>query len=226
MSDRKRNILDAAQRIDYFSESNPQLATEVPYTVELSMNNKNNIARLNQAGITSASADGAGTSGTRSKVAQYNEIINDLRLVAKTARRIEKKVQGFQNTFTLPRGGLTYDEGLARADSFIADAPANKDNFSKYALTPQFFTDLAADVEAFRDSWQQQADAKRTGVGATADTETILEDTLDNHKELDRVLKNHYRNNPQKLAEWLTASHIERKKKKDNNTTGENPPTS
>lgn len=226
MSDRKRNILDAAVRIDYHGEANSQLATEVPYTVELFANNKNNITRLNQAGITSVSAEGAGASGTRSKVARFNEIVADLRLVAKTGRRAEKKFPTFQNTFTLPRGGgLTYDEALERADSFIAAAPANEDILSTYALMPQFFTELAEDVAAFREAWQQQADGKRTGVGATADTEAILEDTLENIRELDRVLKNHYRNNPQKLAEWLTASHIERKKKKEENPTGENPPT-
>ncbi|CAN5252396.1 hypothetical protein BH10ACI1_BH10ACI1_27920 [soil metagenome] len=47
-----------------------------------------------------------------------------------------------------------------------------------------------------------------------------LQDTLDTRQDLDRALRNHYRNNPAKLAEWLTASHIERKKKKD-----EQPPT-
>lgn len=224
MSDRKRNILDAATRVDFYDEANPQLKTEVPYTVELFAANRDNIARLNQAGITSASAEGAGESGTRSKAARFNEIVIDLRLVAKTARLIEQKDGSFQNTFTLPGGGLTYDEALERADSFIADAPAHDAKFSKYALTTTFFSDLAEDVSGFRASWQQQADGKRTGVGATADTEDAVADTLDNLRELDRVMKNHYRNDPQKLAEWLTASHIERKRKKDKTPADENPP--
>lgn len=226
MSDRKRNILDTAVRIDYYGEANPQLASEVPYTVELFANNKNNITRLNQAGITSVSSSGAGASGTRSKVARFNEIVADLRLAAKTGRRAEKKFSNFQNTFTLPRdGGLTYDEALERADSFIADAPASKDILEKYALNTNFWTNLGTKIAEFREAWQQQADGKRASVGATADAEAVLEDTLDNFKELDRVLKNHYRDNPQKLAEWLTASHIERKKSSATNTTNGNPPT-
>jgi hypothetical protein len=55
--------------------------------------------------------------------------------------------------------------------------------------------------------------------------EAVLEDTLENFKELDRVLKNHYRNNPQKYAEWLTASHVERRRRNDSGSPGENPPT-
>jgi hypothetical protein len=225
MSDRKRNVLDAAQRIDYFREANPDLKTELPYTVELFAKNTNCIERLIQSGITASAADGAGTSGTRSKAARFREIVADLRLTAKTARRMEKTVPNFVNSFTLPRGGgLTYDEALERADSFVADAPANAADFSKYALTAQFFTDLAADVAEFRDSWHQQADGKRTGVGATAEQEAAIEEMLENRAELDRVLKNHFRNDPVKLAEWLTASHIERRRRDNQNQPGGTPP--
>jgi len=41
---------------------------------------------------------------------------------------------------------------------------------------------------------------------------------------LNNAIKNHYRNNPQKLAEWLTAAHIERKKG-DTSNPPENVPT-
>ncbi len=136
------------------------------------------------------------------------------------------KNKDFKNTFTLSRGSLSYQELVERADSFIADAPVNQAFFEKYALTKQFFTDLGTDVEEFRETAHGQADASRTNVGVTADTEAILQDTLDTRHELDMALRNYYRDNPAKLAEWLTASHIQRKKKKDEQPpTGENPPT-
>ena len=221
MSDRKRNILDAAIRIGFYGDANPQLAAEVPYTIELFAANQNNILRLNQAGITSASAGGAGISGTRSKVARADEIETDIRLVAQTARLIEKRFPDFQNTFVLPRGSLTYDQIFQYTESIIADAPAHKEKFAQYALTDAFFTSLTGKVAGFRIASQEQADGKRTGVGATAEAEDAIKATLDTRKELDRAIKNHYRNNPQKLAEWLTASHIRRKQDNDD---GENPP--
>jgi len=219
MSSRKRNVLAAVERIGYFGEANPVLAVELPATVELFAANQINIDRLHQAGIASTSASGAGLSETRSKVARAREIIADLRLIVKTAKIIEKKNNDFKNSFTMPRGGLTYQQIVERANSFIADAPANQAGFDKYALTAQFFNELKINVDGLRETSQEQADAKRTSVGATADIEAILEDTLDTREELDRALKNHYRDNPQKLAEWLTASHIERKRK-----TNEQPP--
>lgn len=96
MSDRMRNILETCVKIDYFGEANPQLKTEVPYSVELFLANQNNIDRLNQAGITLVAAKGAGLIGTRNKEARIFDIIGDVRMVAKNSRLIETKAPTFQ----------------------------------------------------------------------------------------------------------------------------------
>jgi hypothetical protein len=46
----------------------------------------------------------------------------------------------------------------------------------------------------------------------TADIETTLENALDVRAQLKVAIENHYRNDPAKLAEWLTASHILRRR--------------
>lgn len=217
MSDKTRNILGAAERVEFFNLANPQLKTEVPYTVELFARNKNNIERLNHAGIVSASASGAGKSGTRSKRAYAEEMEADIRRTAKTAKTIKNKFPDFQNTFILPRGDLSYDDITAYTESFIADAAAHDDKFSLYALNRQFFTDLGAKLAGFRAASQNQADGKRTKVGATAEQKTILKETLDTIKELDLALKNHYRNDSQKFAEWQTASRVRRRSEGEKN---------
>jgi len=211
MSDRKRDIFECVERMDFFGEANPQLATELPGTVEMFADNLNNKNRLIQAGITRESSGSAGKSRTRSKVARAREIDADVRRVARTARRIEKKVPDFQNTFGVPHAAMSYMELTEKAETFVRDAPPNRNLFDKYGLTEAFFTRLQTNVAAFREITHGQQDAKRTGVGATADTEEILEDSLDTRADLKIALENHYRDNPQKLAEWLTASHIKRR---------------
>jgi hypothetical protein len=211
MNDRKREILNASERIDFYDEANPQLATELAVTVELFAANKTNITRLHEAGITSDTSSAAGKSSTRSKVARSRQIQSDLRRVARTARLIEKKVAGFQNTFDVPRGGLSYQELIDKANAFIVNHVANKTHFAKYGLNDAFFEELQADVTELGEASEGQADAKRTGVGVTADSEAALEDTLEVRGELKIAIENHYKNNPQKLAEWLTASHIKRR---------------
>ena len=222
MSDRKRRILEACEQINYFGEANPQLKTEVPYTDELFLANRNNIDRMNQAGITRVSAKGAGISGTRSKVARAFDMESDLRLIAKTARIIEEVDPTFQNTFDLPRGRLNYEEIEHYTESFLRDAPANQARFDKYALKLAFFTALTGKLAGFREAAQDQADGKRTGVGANAEQEAAVKAALATRKELDRAIKNHFRNDPQKLAEWQTASHI---RQPDEADKGETPPT-
>ncbi len=56
----------------------------------------------------------------------------------------------------------------------ILDAVAHDAKFSLYALTEGFFTALAARVTGFRTASQEQADGKRTGVGANAEREAAL----------------------------------------------------
>lgn len=212
MSDRKREILNSMERIDFYGEANPQLATELPGTIEMFAANKINITRLHEAGVTSDTSAAAGKSGTRSKVARARSIHSDLRRVARTAKLIEKKVENFENTFEIRGGTLSYQELIDKADGFIAKRVENKNHFTKYALTDAFFTRLQTDVNELRETTHEQQDAKRTGVGATADTEDILEDSLDVRSELKIAVENHYADNPVKLAEWLTASHIERRR--------------
>lgn len=225
MSDKKREILNSLERIDFYGEANPQLATELPGTVEMFADNKNNITRLHEAGVTSDTSSAAGKSGTRSKVARSRSIHSDLRRVARTAKVIEKKVENFENTFEMRGGTLSFQELIDKADGFIAKRVANQTHFTKYALTEAFFTRLQTDVNELRDDTHGQQDAKRTGVGATADTEDILEDSLDTRSELKIAIENHYADNPAKLAEWLTASHIERRRAAPKPDTPDEEPT-
>lgn len=211
MNDRKREILNASERIDFYGEANTQLATELAVTIDLFAANKTNITRLRDAGVTGDTSSAAGKSATRSKVARSRQIQSDLRRVARTAKLLEKKVAGFQNTFDMKGGGLSYQELVDKSNAFIANRVANKNDFAKYGLADAFFAELEADVTELVEATEGQADAKRTGVGTTADSEAVLEDTLEVRGELKIAIENHYKNNPQKLAEWLTASHIKRR---------------
>jgi hypothetical protein len=224
MSDRKREILNSLERIDYYRADNPQLATELPVTVELFAANKTNIADLHAAGVTSDTMTATGKSQTRSKVARARSVASDLRRVARTAKLIEKKKPGFANAFEMPGGYLSYQDLIDKAQAFAIEGAKNQTDFDKYGLKEEFFNDLSQDVAELGEASEGQADAKRGGVGATADTETILENALDVRGELKVAIENHYRNDAAKLAEWHTASHI-RNRRSEPKTEPENPQT-
>lgn len=208
MNDRKREILNTSERMDYYGANNPQLATELPVTVELFAANKSNIADLHAAGVTSDTMKAKSKSQTKSKVARARQIKSDLRRVARTAKIIKKKKPEFVNAFEMSSGNLSYQEMIDKAQAFAVEGAKNQADFDRYGLNEAFFSDLLQDVAELGEASEGQADAKRGEVGATADAETILENALDVRAELKVAIENHYRNNPAKLAEWHTASHI------------------
>ena len=115
----------------------------------------------------------------------------------------------------MAQGGLSYQELTDKANGYLVNRAANTKDFKKYGLDDEFFAEIQTDVAELGEAFEGQSDAKRTGAGATAADEAILEDSLDVRGELKVALENHYRNNPAKLAEWMTACRIERPAKKN-----------
>jgi hypothetical protein len=90
-----------------------------------------------------------------------------------------------------------------------ADSEANEQAFTDYGLDETFREDLKKDYTALEAGTQRQADAKTESVGDTALIDTVCDQILDVRDTLNRMMKNVYKNNPQKLAEWKSAAHIE-----------------
>lgn len=217
MSDRTRELLEITLRIDYFKDANPDIASISPYIIELFANNKLNAERLEAAGVKRISAGSAGKSGTQSKAAQAREIESDVRRVARTARTVKRKNPNFENKFIVPSGGLNYEEIVQYGESFLANAPAAETEFDKLSLKKAFFDNLRLELDEFRGTTQGQQDAKREGVGETANIGEISEDTLLNREVLNAAMENELADNAEKLAEWRSAKRIERRRanKKD-----------
>jgi hypothetical protein len=116
---------------------------------------------------------------------------------------------GLDGKFLLPRSGG--DQALLNsARAFAADAPAFSAQLISLGLAADFIAQLNADITAF----ETVITAKGTAVGAQAGATGGLEDAA--HKAavalhvLNTVVKNTCKNNPAKLAEWATASHVEK----------------
>ncbi len=99
---------------------------------------------------------------------------------------------------------------LNRARAFATDAVAFQALFVSVGLAADFITHLKADTDAFETA----ITAKGTGTGDQVKATSGLEDTA--HKAsialhvLNTIVRNANKNNPAKLAEWATASHVEK----------------
>lgn len=214
MDDFEIAILEAAQRMDIFGDANsaafPSTSKGGQYFAQL----KTLLAQLPEPSITKESTGSAKKSNTRRKAVLSREIIAKLRLVANTADLIEEEEEDFENTFDLPRGRMSYQQQLGKAETFLQNGEPIKAKFFDYGLPEDTFSDLAADVAAFNDANQNQKSAGIESVGANADLDEVFEQILEIRRKLKVVVKNAFGRDAEKFAEWTTASHIERPQKR------------
>ena len=136
-------------------------------------------------------------------------LLEDLRLIARCARAMARRVPAIDDKFRLPK--RMSDHALAAmARTFAADADPFSAEFVRYEMPANFLEDLKADIAAF-----EQASQNRTALGmnATASADAIddaIATGLDAVRDLDAVVRVKYRDDAATLAAWTRASHVER----------------
>jgi hypothetical protein len=161
-------------------------------------------------GAAQVSGADAAHSSVMSKVACRFHLRDDLHGITDAAHSLVLMgTAGLDGKFLMPRSGG--DQALLNsARAFQTDAAAFSAQFITLGLDPNFLTHLGTDITDF----EAAITAKGAGVGAQAGATGGLEDAA--HKAavalhvLKTIVKNTYKNNPAKLAEWATASHVEK----------------
>jgi hypothetical protein len=148
--------------------------------------------------------------GVLSKVAGRFHLHDDLHHIADAAHSLVLMgTPGLQGKFLMPRNGG--DAALLNtARAFQTDAAAFSTQFISLGLPATFITQLGADISDLETAIK----AKGAGAGARSGATGGLEVTANKAAIALHVLKtivpNTYKNDPAKLAEWATASHVEK----------------
>ena len=99
---------------------------------------------------------------------------------------------------------------LNSARAFAADAVAFSALFISTGLPATFITQLNADITDFETCVTTKGAAVGTEAGATGGLEDAAHKAAVALHVLKTIVPNTYKNNPAKLAEWATASHVEK----------------
>jgi hypothetical protein len=147
---------------------------------------------------------------TDAKAAIFDELWDDLRAIAKTARRIDRQEPGTATTFRL--GQPTQLEITATATAFLKNLqdPATVAKFIAYDLPEPFVADLVADLKAIADLGGAQDEDFIGASGTTARIRGLIKEGRELLKTLDTSVTNRFRRDPEVLAEWKTAARIHR----------------
>lgn len=224
MSDEVRSISEAADRMDAFGDANNGVIKDLPIPAGMFAELKIIKQGLETSGALRSSFGSAGKSGTQSKAAVYNSMYRRMRRISRTAATIKLREPDFNNKYQLPHDRLPYQEGFDRATAMYNDSAADEAKFLGYGMKTSFRTDLQTDMTAFANFGDEQTDAKMSSVGETATINSLVEQFMKIHPQLNQIMKNLFADDPEKLAEWRTAAHIERKKPKPK-PPSDDPPT-
>lgn len=150
------------------------------------------------------------------------EMLEDFEVAA---RSLAYKIPGIDLIFRLPNN-LSDAEMLAVARSFIVQAPSYEVELKK-RLGETFIADLQALIDAFEATLVPPEEAESAQVEDTAQLGEKVRQGSIARRILKDLMKLKLKNNPARYQAWLSASHLKRTEKKDNNDDdGENqPPT-
>jgi hypothetical protein len=130
--------------------------------------------------------------------------------IGRTARSLNRATYpGIAEQFALPRLG-GYGALLAKAQAMITVATPIKQAFIDQAMPAEFLDDLEDLVAAFASATGQKNDGLLMSVGGTAAHYLRATAGVVAARELDAIVRNHFRNNPTVLAIWTSARRIER----------------
>ncbi len=112
--------------------------------------------------------------------------------------------------FFLPSNNRNDAYILETARAFHADSQAVEALFIGYGLAVKFRDDLQTMVDEFEGAINAQDTANRDRIDANATVDSIIDQALTARRTLLVIIPNIFRNDPGKLADWASASHIEK----------------
>ena len=139
---------------------------------------------------------------------RLQQLIELLQKMNRAAIAMADEIDGIENLFRMPRKRAT-EVWLATARTFHTDSAAYEDEFKDYDLPATFrsdIIDLIGDIQAAANK-ADTAGANRAG--ATGGLMDAFKTAGKLSNKLNAVVLNKYSSNPQKLAAWAVASHLE-----------------
>ena len=141
--------------------------------------------------------------------------------INRAAVALDDEIPGIRDLFRMPRN-RSEENRLAAGRAFHTASAAYQAQFEEYDLPDSFRGDLM-NVIGQIETAQSAADTGAASTGsATGGMVAVFHDLSKLTNKLNAVVKNKYAENPQKLAAWLIASHLERASQSKGGAT---PPT-
>lgn len=132
-----------------------------------------------------------------------------MRAIARTARALDITAPGTAAKFPLPASSA--EAAIVNAARiYLTSAQPIQADVVAYGLPAGFWTDLQTDLEHFEERAAQTDTATQGRIGATNALDNAVAASAKSVDALDAAVRNVFRGNSAKLAEWRHAKTIER----------------
>lgn len=146
---------------------------------------------------------------TAQKKVARKHLREHLETISRTARAMSRTAPGLADKFRMPTS-FAEQASLAAARSFAADAEPLKAEFIRRGLPSDFLETFNTRIDALEELINSHALKTGARVAATVAVSDAAERGHQAVRELDAVVRNIFRDDPAALAEWESASHVER----------------
>ena len=154
----------------------------------------------------------------------FDEAIASLKEINLAANAFKEEVPaGSDLKFRMPRN-RSHQSVLATAQAFHDDAVPLEAKFIEYGLDKNFLADLQTLIDNIKTAQSSADSSEEQKAAATGGLIDAARRGMANSRKLNAIVRIKYADNPQKLASWTVASHLEKAPKKKA-ATNPTPPT-
>jgi hypothetical protein len=158
-----------------------------------------------------AAKAGQNQNGVTAKEVLLDAIRLDMQNIARTARAIAQDEPGFADKFRMP-GNPSQAALLTGADAFLMELgkAGVAAKFIAHEMAANFVASFQADRDAVDTAQDEMESGNEKSVGNTAAIGALIADGMKEVTYIDAIAHNKYGAQPDKMAAWQTASHVER----------------
>lgn len=222
MRDAERRKLDKFERqAAFFTDNAADFPANTPGGA-VAAANAAIVDEMNQLGGEQFSKAGAGRQATGDKDDLFDQLNPMLKNMNRAANAFDDEIPGTEQMFRLPRNRSEANL-LATARAFHKDATPFKNEFIAYGMANSFLGDLQQLIDDIGAAMTRGDSSGEQRSASTAGLIDAARRGMANSRRADAIVRIKYSNNPNKLAAWTTASHVERAPKAKPTPTPSNP---
>ncbi|MGB9180606.1 MAG: hypothetical protein WCB68_15335 [Pyrinomonadaceae bacterium] len=209
MKDEENRRQDMYQRVLEFDATHKNAFTQASKGTQLFNALRTEVAGVKSHAAKQVSGRAGARQGTEMRENARQALYQRLRAINLTAHSMAFEIPGLDDKFRMPRG--SGDQALLSAARASAqDALPYKAQFIEYEMPATFLEDLASEIAAFEATVSTQQQSKQASVSSTFSLADSTGKCMNIVRQLDAIVRNRFTDDPATLAEWTSATHIER----------------